>query len=360
MTSSGHRLRTSICQPARLSGHGYSRTRPALALTLLPRRPHAGEQQRQHEIVPVHQQPLRAHLLRRVGARTPRLKLVLVENEIGWTPFLLEQWDYYFERDGTNREGLAIKKLPSEYFHGQVYSTSFKIDAVGGHMLSWWGADNCMWSNDFPTATRPGPDSRQIVARDWAILPAGLRAKLVRENVARLYDMPVPSPALRAGRSPSTLVGLIKGHLEVDMAKMHHFAPNLIFSLLAFCACARSNDVEDSKVTQKTEKVAETVRQKAQVSEKAEGSQDLVKDKVSVKKTAKGESVIEQTGEASSYGQGFQGKTTANGEKFDKNDLTAAHPTLPLGTKAKVTNLKNGRSVNVRINDRGPTLKDAN
>ena len=141
------------------------------------------------------------------------------------------------------------------------------------------------------------------------------------------------------------------------MAKMHHFAPNLIFSLLAFCACARSNDVEDSKVTQKTEKVAETVRQKAQVSEKAEGSQDLVKDKVSVKKTAKGEPVIEQTGEASSYGQGFQGKTTANGEKFDKNDLTAAHPTLPLGTKAKVTNLKNGRSVDVRINDRGPYVK---
>jgi rare lipoprotein A (peptidoglycan hydrolase) len=140
------------------------------------------------------------------------------------------------------------------------------------------------------------------------------------------------------------------------MAKMHHFAPNLIFSLLAFCACARSNDVEDSKVTQKAEQVTETVRQKAQASEKAEGSQDLVKDKVSLKKT-KGEPVIEQTGEASSYGQEFQGKTTANGEKFDKNDLTAAHPTLPLGTKAKVTNLKNGKSVDVRINDRGPYVK---
>jgi rare lipoprotein A (peptidoglycan hydrolase) len=142
------------------------------------------------------------------------------------------------------------------------------------------------------------------------------------------------------------------------MAKMHHFAPNLIFSLLAFCACARSNDVEeDSKVTQKAEEVAETVRQKARVSEKAEGSQDLVKDKVSVKKTAKGEPVIEQTGEASSYGQEFQGKATANGEKFDKNELTAAHPTLPLGTKAKVTNLRNGKSVDVRINDRGPYVK---
>ena len=116
-------------------------------------------------------------------------------------------------------------------------------------------------------------------------------------------------------------------------------------------------DVEDIRATQKAEQVAETVRQKAQVSEKAEGSQDLVKDKVSLKKTAKGEPVIEQTGEASSYGQEFQGKTTAAGEKFDKNDLTAAHPTLPLGTKAKVTNLKTGKSVDVRINDRGPYVK---
>ena len=116
-------------------------------------------------------------------------------------------------------------------------------------------------------------------------------------------------------------------------------------------------DIEDIRATQKAEQVAETVRQKAQVSEKAEGSQDLVKDKVSLKKTAKGEPVIEQTGEASSYGQEFQGKTTAAGEKFDKNDLTAAHPTLPLGTKAKVTNLKTGKSVDVRINDRGPHVK---
>jgi len=141
------------------------------------------------------------------------------------------------------------------------------------------------------------------------------------------------------------------------MAKMHHCAPNLIFSLLAFCACARSNDIEDTKDTQKAEQVAETVRKKAQVSEKAEGSQDLVKDKVSVKKTAKGDHVIEQTGEASSYGQGFQGKTTASGEKFDRNDLTAAHPTLSLGTKATVTNLENEKSVDVRINDRGPHVK---
>ena len=99
------------------------------------------------------------------------------------------------------------------------------------------------------------------------------------------------------------------------------------------------------------------MKQKAQATEKREGSQDLVKDEVSVKKSADGTPIIEQTGEASSYGRGFHGKATANGEKFDKNNLTAAHPTLPLGTKATVTNLDNGKSVDVTINDRGPYVK---
>lgn len=61
-----------------------------------------------------------------------------------------------------------------------------------------------------------------------------------------------------------------------------------------------------------------------------------------------------QEGTASWYGPGFHGRKTASGERFDQNDLTAAHKKLPLGTKAKVTNLRNGRSVQVEINDRGP------
>ena len=58
-----------------------------------------------------------------------------------------------------------------------------------------------------------------------------------------------------------------------------------------------------------------------------------------------------QTGEASWYGQPHTGRPTASGEIFDMNQLTAAHRTLPFGTRALVTNLKNGRSVEVRIND---------
>lgn len=61
-----------------------------------------------------------------------------------------------------------------------------------------------------------------------------------------------------------------------------------------------------------------------------------------------------KVGRASWYGPGFHGRTTANGEIFDMNHLTAAHPTMPLPSYARVTNLRNGSSVIVRVNDRGP------
>jgi len=61
-----------------------------------------------------------------------------------------------------------------------------------------------------------------------------------------------------------------------------------------------------------------------------------------------------QTGLASWYGTKFQGRATASGEQFDMNSLTAAHRTLPLGSWVRVTNLRNKKSVVVRINDRGP------
>lgn len=63
------------------------------------------------------------------------------------------------------------------------------------------------------------------------------------------------------------------------------------------------------------------------------------------------------SGEASYYGGAFAGRPTANGETFDPDGLTAAHRTLPFGSKVRVTNSQNGRSVVVRINDRGPFIE---
>jgi rare lipoprotein A len=63
-----------------------------------------------------------------------------------------------------------------------------------------------------------------------------------------------------------------------------------------------------------------------------------------------------ERGQASWYGDDFQGRPTASGDPFDQNRLTAAHPELPLGSRVEVTNLENGRSVEVEINDRGPAV----
>lgn len=66
---------------------------------------------------------------------------------------------------------------------------------------------------------------------------------------------------------------------------------------------------------------------------------------------------LSQTGIASWYGPGFHGKATASGAIYDQNELTAAHQTLPLGTRVMVTNLETGSSTEVTINDRGPFAK---
>lgn len=127
----------------------------------------------------------------------------------------------------------------------------------------------------------------------------------------------------------------------------------LVF-LLMCDACpwpARASDL-----AARTAAAATAAAQESAATEAAEGVQDLVDDEVSVK-IRDGTPVIEQTGEASFYGQRFQGRRTASGERFDQRKDTAAHPTLPLGSTATVTNLDNGRQVEVEINDRGPHVQ---
>ena len=82
--------------------------------------------------------------------RHPKLKVELVESEIGFIPFILQQWDYYYNRfskPGSDRGGFPITRLPSEIFHDHVYAT-FMDDDIGSELLKVWGQDNCMWSSD--------------------------------------------------------------------------------------------------------------------------------------------------------------------------------------------------------------------
>ena len=72
---------------------------------------------------------------------------------------------------------------------------------------------------------------------------------------------------------------------------------------------------------------------------------------------AGGDTGFKQKGVASYYADRFHGRKTASGKRYNKQALTAAHKTLPLGTKVRVTNVRNGETVDVEINDRGPYVQ---
>ena len=111
--------------------------------------------------------------------------------------------------------------------------------------------------------------------------------------------------------------------------------------------------VLSSPVVAKEAKVSKTkvVQTTATVGKKKSNSGQVTKVSYS---PASANKEFLRTGVASYYGPGFHGRRTANGETFNQNAMTAAHRTLPFGTKLKVTNLNNGKSVIVRVNDRGP------
>lgn len=118
----------------------------------------------------------------------------------------------------------------------------------------------------------------------------------------------------------------------------------LCLVLLFFQGCAllqRSSDIAAPKETPGQPKPSE-----------------LVPAQPTAKKPPATAAKLPQTGEASWYGAQHQGKQTASGSNFDQAELTAAHPSLPFGSKIKVTNLANGKSVEVEITDRGPFAGD--
>jgi predicted TIM-barrel fold metal-dependent hydrolase len=119
--------------------------------------------------------------------RYPRLKFVLVENEISWLPFYLNQYDKYWGRGNLSS---PLVMAPSEYFKRQFYATFFNDPPIRW-LLGEWGLDNCMWSNDYPHPNSTWPNSRQVIERDLGHLPEAARARLVRGNVTTLYKLEV-------------------------------------------------------------------------------------------------------------------------------------------------------------------------
>lgn len=119
--------------------------------------------------------------------RHPKLRLLLAESEIGWIPFLLQQWDYYFERH-RHKEEFAITRKPSELFEEHVFGT-FLEDYVGTRAFPWWGEKNCMWSNDYPHFNMTFPHSRHVVERHLEGLSEEKRRRLTRDNAIQLFGL---------------------------------------------------------------------------------------------------------------------------------------------------------------------------
>ena len=119
--------------------------------------------------------------------RHPNLRVVLAESECGWLPFVLQQWDYYFERF-SKVEDLGLTRKPSQQFEEHVYCTWLE-DFSGTRQFTWWGQNNLMWSNDFPHSNSTYPHSRENVVYHIGGLDAGVQRKLVRDNAIRLYGL---------------------------------------------------------------------------------------------------------------------------------------------------------------------------
>jgi predicted TIM-barrel fold metal-dependent hydrolase len=126
-----------------------------------------------------------------VFTRHPKLKVEIVESEIGWMPFLLQQWDYYYERYiklGTRKEPLPINQLPSTVFKDHIYTT-FMDDQVGAQLLRFWGDHNCMWSSDYPHLNMTWPNSRAFIAKQIGDLDREKQIRVLSQNVIDLYRL---------------------------------------------------------------------------------------------------------------------------------------------------------------------------
>jgi predicted TIM-barrel fold metal-dependent hydrolase len=118
--------------------------------------------------------------------RFPRLKFVLVENEISWLPFHLWKMDSSFGR--ISKMSMKLSMKPSEYFQRQVYAT-FINDPMVETSMSRLGSTNFMWSTDFPHLASNWPHSHEYIESALGDIGSSEQARLVHDNVSSLYGM---------------------------------------------------------------------------------------------------------------------------------------------------------------------------
>jgi predicted TIM-barrel fold metal-dependent hydrolase len=122
--------------------------------------------------------------------RFPRQKFVSVESGIGWIPFMLEAIEY--QMNESMPHGGAMKLRPTEYFRRQIYA-SFWFEKDAAHAVEAIGADNVLFETDFPHPTCLYPNVRDHVRASLAGLSEAAQRKVLYQNAARVYGLPLPN-----------------------------------------------------------------------------------------------------------------------------------------------------------------------
>ena len=122
-----------------------------------------------------------------VTERFPKLKLVSVENDIGWIAHFLQRLDHSYEKYRYLERGV-IPNPPSFYFRRQV-SATFQDDRVGVTTRHFVGVDRLMWASDFPHSDSTWPNSREVIARDFEGVPESEVRMMIADNAAALYGL---------------------------------------------------------------------------------------------------------------------------------------------------------------------------
>lgn len=120
--------------------------------------------------------------------RFPKLKVVSVENDIGWISYFLHMLDKNYEV-GFSSQGAPRK--PSEYARDHLWAT-FQDDPNGVALWKSFGQNNFMWASDFPHVTSTWPKSRQVIDENFASVPDEVKHKIICENAKRLYRIELP------------------------------------------------------------------------------------------------------------------------------------------------------------------------
>lgn len=135
--------------------------------------------------------------------RYPNLNVVVAEAGVGWIPFFAQEFDYYQDSFTAPNAGLgrqrSIEQPPSTYLYSNVYG-AFIQDSVGCKLLPEYGLDTFMWSNDYPHGACVWPGATKFIAQDLGHLEPEARAKVLCENVARIYNEgQLPPPPEKPG-----------------------------------------------------------------------------------------------------------------------------------------------------------------